>query len=95
MNTFRNPIADFDTPDPFITYDKETGYYYALFTRHDYLEIFRCKRVADIIRKGEHKIIYRPDGKKEGIWGDIWAPEMHKGSDNGWYIYTSGRITAN
>jgi GH43 family beta-xylosidase len=93
MNTFRNPIADFDTPDPFITYDKETGYYYSLFTRHNYLELFRCKRVADIIRHGESKIIYRPDGKKDGIWGDLWAPEMHRGSDGNWYIYTSGRIT--
>ena len=65
MKTFRNPIADFDTPDPFITYDKETGYYYSLFTRHDYLEIFRSKHVADIIRKGESKIIYRPDGKTQ------------------------------
>ena len=92
MKTFRNPIADFDTPDPFITYDKETGYYYSLFTRHDYLEIFRSRHAAEIIRKGESKIIYRPDGKTEGIWGDIWAPEMHRGSDGGWYIYTSGRI---
>ena len=93
MNTFRNPIADFDTPDPFITYDKESGYYYSLFTRHQYLELFRSKRAADIIRKGESKIIYRPDGKKDGIWGDLWAPEMHRGSDGNWYIYTSGRIT--
>ena len=22
MKTFRNPVADFDTPDPFMTYDK-------------------------------------------------------------------------
>ncbi len=41
MKVFRNPVADFDTPDPFMTYDKVTGYYYALFTRHEYLEIFR------------------------------------------------------
>ena len=93
MKTFRNPIADFDTPDPFITYDRETGYYYSLFTRHDYLEIFRSKHVADIIRGGQSKVIYRPDGEKDGIWGDLWAPEMHRGSDGGWYIYTSGRIT--
>ena len=89
MNTFRNPLADFDTPDPFITYDKETGYYYSLFTRHEYLELFRSKHLGNLIREGESRIIYRPNGEKEGIWGDIWAPEMHKGSDGGWYIYTS------
>lgn len=93
MNTFRNPLADFDSPDPFITYDKETGYYYSLFTRHEYLELFRSKHLGNLIREGESKIIYRPNGEKEGIWGDIWAPEMHRGSDGGWYIYTSGRIT--
>ncbi len=93
MNVFRNPLADFDTPDPFITYDKETGYYYSLFTRHEYLELFRSKHLGNLIREGESKIIYRPNGEKEGIWGDIWAPEMHRGSDGGWYIYTSGRIT--
>ena len=93
MNTFRNPLADFDTPDPFITYDKETGYYYSLFTRHEYLELFRSKHLGNLIREGESRIIYRPNGEKEGIWGDIWAPEMHRGSDGGWYIYTSGRIT--
>lgn len=93
MNTFRNPLADFDTPDPFITYDKETGYYYSLFTRHEYLELFRSKHLGNLIREGESKIIYRPNGEKDGIWGDLWAPEMHRGSDGGWYIYTSGRIT--
>ena len=92
MSTFRNPIANVDTPDPFVTYDKETGYYYALFTLGNRLEIFRHKKVANIISDGETKVIFRADGEKYGIYGDIWAPEMHKGSDGGWYIYTSGRI---
>ena len=93
MKTFHNPLADFDTPDPFITYDNTTEYYYSIFTRHNYLEIFRSKHLGNLIREGESKIIYRPDGEKHGIWGDIWAPEMHRGSDGKWYIYTSGRIT--
>lgn len=93
MKTFRNPIAPFDSPDPFITYDNETEYYYSVFTRHDRLEIFRGKNVGDLIKNGESKVIYRPNGEKDGIWGDIWAPEMHRGNDGRWYIYTSGRIT--
>ena len=26
MKTFQNPVADFDTPDPFMTFDPVTGY---------------------------------------------------------------------
>ena len=90
MRTYRNPLSEFDTPDPFITYDSTTGYYYALFTRHHCLELFRSRHVADIIRQGESKIIYTPDGERDGIWGMIWAPEMHKAPNGKWYIYTSG-----
>ena len=32
MKTFRNPVSPFSAPDPFMTYDPVTGYYYALFT---------------------------------------------------------------
>ena len=46
MKTFRNPIADFNTPDPFMTYDPVTGYYYALFTRGSCLEIFRSRHAG-------------------------------------------------
>ncbi len=50
MNTFNNPISPFSAPDPFITYDKESCYYYALFTRGKHLEIFRGKHAASIIQ---------------------------------------------
>ena len=95
MAAFRNPIADFDTPDPFMTYDPVTGYYYALFTRGRCLEIFRSRHAADVIRDGESKVIYTPNGEKDGIWGSIWAPEMHKGTNGKWYIYTSGLYDPN
>ena len=91
MKTFRNPLATFDSPDPFMTYDPVTGYYYCLFTRHDYLEIFRSRHAGDIIAGGESKIIYTPNGECDGIWGMIWAPEMHRGTNGKWYIYTSGK----
>lgn len=90
MIKIRNPIADFDTPDPFVTYDKNTGYYYALFTVCDRIEIYRSRHAANIIRDGESRVIYTPDGDSDGIYGMIWAPEMHKGTNGKWYIYTSG-----
>ena len=93
MKTFRNPVSPFDAPDPFMTYVPETGYYYALFTRGRVLELFRSRRAAEICTAGDSKVIYRADGPRDGIWGDIWAPEMHRGSDGKWYIYTSGRVT--
>ena len=91
MKTFRNPISPFDAPDPFVAYVPETGYYYSLFTRGRMLELFRSRKAAGICKDGESKVIYVPDGERDGIWGDIWAPEMHRGSDGKWYIYTSGR----
>ena len=90
---FTNPVSHFQAPDPFMTYDKETGYYYLLFTLGDRLELYRCRQAADITMRGESKVIYYANGPRDGIYGDIWAPEMHKGSDGKWYIYTSGRMT--
>lgn len=91
MSTFRNPISEFNYSDPFITYDPVTGYYYSLATGNT-LVIHRSKNIANIVNESESKIIYTPNGPKDGIWGDIWAPEMHRGIDGRWYIYTSGRI---
>lgn len=92
MQLFYNPISPGDAPDPFMTYDSETKYYYAIYTQGNRLELFRHKHAAEVLKSGESKILYRADGTN-GIWGDIWAPEMHRGPDGLWYIYTSGRIT--
>jgi GH43 family beta-xylosidase len=92
MQTFRNPVSPFAAPDPFMTYDPVTGYYYALFTRDTKLELFRSRHAGSIVTDGDSRIIYTPNGERDGIWGNIWAPEMHRGSNGKWYIYTSGRI---
>ena len=39
MRKFRNPVSPGDAPDPFMTFDPITGYYYALFTRGQVLLI--------------------------------------------------------
>lgn len=92
MQKFRNPISPFDAPDPFMTFDPVTQYYYALFTRGSKIELFRSRHAGSIITDGDSRIIYTPNGERDGIWGDIWAPEMHRAPNGKWYIYTSGRI---
>ncbi len=88
---FGNPISPNDTPDPFITYDAETGYYYALHTQVDRIELYRHKHAADVFTEGERKELCRANGEND-IWGDVWAPEMHRAPDGKWYVYSSSRI---
>ena len=90
---FYNPISIGSAPDPFITYDSVTGYYYGIYTQGDRLELYRHKHAAEIFVEGESKVIYRATGEN-AVWGDIWAPEMHLAPDGLWYIYTSSRITS-
>ena len=92
MRSFQNPISPHDAPDPFMTFDPVTGYYYALFTRGSKLELFRSRHADTIITDGDSRVLYTPNGERDGIFGDIWAPEMHRGSNGKWYVYTSGRI---
>lgn len=92
MRKFKNPVSPFNAPDPFMTFDIRTGYYYALFTRGSKLELFRSRHAGSIVTDSDSRVIYEPNGERDGIWGDIWAPEMHRGPDGKWYIYTSGRI---
>ncbi|MBQ6884027.1 MAG: family 43 glycosylhydrolase [Clostridia bacterium] len=89
---FTNPIAPQSVADPFIIYDNQTQYYYGLYTEGVHLKIYRHRHVAELFTNGEGKTIFVPDGT-HGIWGDIWAPDMHKGCDGCWYVYASGRIT--
>ena len=93
MNTVVNPISPFDAPDPFLTYDEKTGYYYALFTRGSKLELFRSRHAGSVVTDADSRVIFTKNGEENGIWGCIWAPEMHRGSNGRWYIYTSGSIT--
>lgn len=92
MKPFHNPVSPFDAPDPFMTYDPDTGYYYALFTRGSKLELFRSRHAGTIVTDNDSKIIIKADGT-DNIHGDIWAPEMHRAPSGLWYIYTSCRVT--
>ena len=57
MKTFHNPVSPFDAPDPFMTWDPVTGYYYALFTRGSRLELFRSRHAGGIVKDGDSKVI--------------------------------------
>ena len=86
---FRNPLSNENFSDPFITYDKKTGYYYFLGScQCNQLTIYRSKCVGDILRNGESKVVYECGVNK--TFGPMWAPEMYKIGKN-WYIYTSCR----
>ncbi len=89
MRTFNNPIADRDAPDPFVTYDSVMGYYYSLFTCVNRLEIYRSRHAANLLSDNDSVVVFNADGEN-GIYGDVWAPEMHKAPNGKWYIYTSG-----
>ena len=86
---FKNPLSQENFSDPFITYDKETGYYYFLASYQCHqVTIYRSKCVGDILTNGEQKIVY--SCPESDVWGPFWAAEMYK-MDKKWYIYTSCR----
>lgn len=86
---FSNPLSQNNFSDPFITYDKKTGYYYFLAScQCNQLTVYRSKTVGDILTNGESKVVY--ECGSNGIFGPMWAPEMYK-IGNRWYIYTSCR----
>lgn len=86
---FSNPLSPLNFSDPFITYDKTTGYYYFLAScQCNQMTLYRSKRVGDILTKGESKVVYECGADK--VYGPMWAPEMYKIGKK-WYIYTSCR----
>ena len=93
-----NPLPGGQAPDPFVTYDAATGYYYLLhsccnedgFTSNELR--LRRSRSAARLRADESKVLYVTNAA-DRIYGNIWAPEMHKAPNGKWYIYTSCRPT--
>lgn len=88
-----NPLSKYSAPDPCIVWDNQTNFYYLLFTNDNKVVIRRSKKLASIC-DGESLEVYNIN-PEDRLFGNFWAPEMHK-SDNGkWYIYTSGSIKPN
>lgn len=91
MRTFVNPISDKVIADPFVTYDKDSGYYYHVSTSHTEMVLYRSRHVGEIVREGESTVIFKRD-LDLNIFACMWAPEMYK-IGNRWYIYTSCQET--
>lgn len=80
--TFKNTLADIDTPDPSIVY--KDGFYYMTFT-HNGADVMVMKSRTFDFREAESKVVwYPPVGTRYSQ--SIWAPEIQfvRGS---WYIY--------
>ena len=88
---FTNPIGEKESPDPFVTYDDVYKRYYLLFTRGREVRIFSSPTLSTL-RNEENGVKVYGIEQNDGIFGSIWAPEMHK-IDGKWYIYTSGART--
>ena len=90
-NMIKNPVSERISPDPFITYDDENKIYYSVYSTQledgtYILKVSRAKKAKEVM-DGESVEIFRAGGL---IKNNVWAPEMHKGSDGKWYVYTSG-----
>ena len=86
---FLNPLSQLNFSDPFITYDKKTGYYYFIAScQCNQLTLYRSKKVSKILTEGESKVVF--ECGFDEVYGPMWAPEMYK-VGNKWYIYTSCR----
>lgn len=84
-----NPLSQLNFSDPFITYDKQTGYYYFIASCQDNrLTMYRSKHIGDILTNGDSKVVYECGSNK--VYGPMWAPEMYRVGRK-WYIYTSCR----
>lgn len=88
---FTNPLIRIDQPDPFLTYDKESGYYYYLYTRRNDVTIHRSRHAVEVAADTDTVTVYRA-GEDQPVKGYLFAPEMHKAPNGKWYIYTSGAI---
>ncbi|NQX48704.1 family 43 glycosylhydrolase [Paenibacillus tritici] len=80
--TFKNTLAEIDTPDPSVIYRE--GYYYMTFT-HNGTDIMVMKSRTLDFRQAERKVVWYPPAET-AYSANLWAPELQyiRGS---WYIY--------
>ncbi|WP_219836992.1 family 43 glycosylhydrolase [Paenibacillus sp. R14(2021)] len=80
--TFKNTLAEIDTPDPSVIY--KDGYYYMTFT-HNGADIMVMKSRTMDFKQAERKVVWYPDiGTRYSA--ELWAPEMQF-LQGKWYIY--------
>ncbi|KAI7255584.1 hypothetical protein KC345_g11113, partial [Hortaea werneckii] len=86
--TFKNTLAEIDTPDPSVIY--RDGYYYMTFT-HNGTDIMVMKSLTLDFRQAERKVVWYPPAET-AYSANLWAPELQyiRGS---WYIYFAAART--
>ena len=88
LPTFTNPLV-FDMPDPSVTYDRETGWYYALRPRFDEngkgVSICRSKTLTKLL--DESRMVFYIN-ESMGLYDCAWASELHRIGER-WYIYAA------
>ncbi|KGE16415.1 alpha-N-arabinofuranosidase [Paenibacillus wynnii] len=80
--TFKNTLAEIDTPDPSVVY--RNGYYYMTFT-HGGTDIMVMKSRTLDFRQAERKVVWYPPADTP-YSAEIWAPEIQY-LQGKWYIY--------
>ncbi|HZG78275.1 MAG TPA: family 43 glycosylhydrolase, partial [Paenibacillus sp.] len=80
--TFKNTLAEIDTPDPSVVY--KDGYYYMTFT-HNGTDVMVMKSRTLDFRGAERKVVWYPPVDTM-YSANLWAPEIQylRGK---WYIY--------
>ncbi|MFC4100203.1 family 43 glycosylhydrolase [Paenibacillus xanthanilyticus] len=80
--TFKNTLAEIDTPDPSVVY--KDGYYYMTFT-HNGADVMVMKSRTIDFKDAERKTVWYPD-VGTNYSAELWAPEIQF-IQGKWYIY--------
>ena len=89
---FTNPIGDRAAPDPFVTYDAATDFYYCLYPEGTAVRIRRARQPERLFADNDVKTLFVTNAA-QGVYRHLWAPEMHKSPNGRWYVYTSADTT--
>lgn len=80
--TFKNTLAEIDTPDPAVVY--KDGFYYMTFT-HNGADVMVMKSRTIDFKQAERKVVWYPD-MGTNYSAELWAPEIQF-LQGKWYIY--------
>lgn len=80
--TFKNTLAEIDTPDPSVVY--KDGYYYMTFT-HNGADVMVMKSRTIDFKDAQRKTVWYPD-VGTNYSAELWAPEIQY-LQGKWYIY--------
>ena len=89
---FTNPIGAGEAPDPFVTYDAVTDWYYCLHTEGSAISIRRSRQPERLLTDNDAKTVFVTNATQK-VYRKLWAPEMHRAPNGKWYVYASADTT--